>query len=139
MGWEQINLSEIPLDEKPQPVPGGTYTLQVMGAEESKFRAGAINVTTSIVDEGPYMGRRVFLDIPNVEEQAWAAKIVAGLYHALGVTPTPYSNPIDELNRLATNGHSRFTAEVGVETFKRNDGTSGSKNKINTRSMRPAA
>jgi hypothetical protein len=139
MSWENINLAEIPLDEKPQPVPAGSYTLQVMGAEESKFRAGALNITTSVVDEGPYMGRRIFLDVPDVEAQPWAAKIVAGLFSALGVTPTPYSNPIEEINRLAQNGHSRFTAEVGVETFKRNDGTQGSKNKINTRSMRPAA
>lgn len=139
MSWETLNLAEIPLDEKPQPVPNGRYTLQVLGAEESKYRAGAINVTTSIVDEGPYMGRRVFLDIPNVDEQAWAAKIVAQLFNALGTMPAPYSNPIDELNKLAGNGHSRFTADVTIETFKRNDGTSGSKNKINTRSMQPAA
>ena len=139
MSWETLNLSEIPLDEKPQPVPAGSYTLQIMGAEESKFRAGALNITTSIVDEGPYMGRRIFLDVPNVDEQPWAAKIVAQLYNALGHTPTPYSHPIETLNALASNGHSRFTADVSIETFTRNDKTQGSKNKINTRSMRPAA
>jgi hypothetical protein len=139
LSWETLNLAEIPLDEKPQPVPASRYTLQVLGAEESKYRSGALNITTSIVDEGPYMGRRVFLDVPNVDEQPWAAKIVAQLFKALGVAPTPYMNPIDELNKLASNGHSRFTADVTIRNFKRNDGTDGSKNEINTRSMSPAA
>lgn len=140
MSWETLNLSEIPLeDSKPAPIPAGTYTLQLMGAEESRFRAGAINITTSVADEGPFMGRRVFIDIPNVDEQPWAATVMARLFSSLGATPTPYSNPIDELNRLSQNGHSRFTADVTVDNFKRNDGSAGTKNKVAYKSFRPAA
>jgi len=139
MSWETLNIGELPVDEKPQPVPGGSYTLQLMSAEESRFRAGGINITTSIVDEGPYMGRRVFIDVPPVEQQPWAAEIIARLFKALGVTPTPYQNPMEDLNRIAQNGHSRFTADVSIETFKRNDGSQGTKNKANHRSFRAAA
>jgi hypothetical protein len=141
MSWETLNLSEIPLEEtaKPAPIPAGTYTLQLMTAEPSKFRTGGINITTSVVDEGPYMGRRVFIDVPPIEEQAWAAQIVARLFKALGVTPTPYSDPTVDLNRVAMNGHSRFIADVSIRNFTRNDGSAGSANKVNHNSFRPAA
>jgi hypothetical protein len=110
-----------------------------MSAESSKFRAGGINITTSVVDEGPYMGRRVFIDVPPIAEQAWAAQIVARLFKAIGVTPTPYADPTDDLNRVAMNGHSRFVADVSIRNFTRNDGSGGTANKVNHNSFRPAA
>lgn len=148
MGWESINLNEVPQEVSTkqgfEPIPNGTYTLQLLSAEENRFRSGAINISTAVADEGSeYKGRRVFIDIPNPDEQTWAAPVLARIVSSMGATMTPYANPIDELNLMAQNGHSRFTADVYTETFKRKEDAEGTqtgrKSKVNYRSIRPAA
>lgn len=122
-----------------QPIPDGTYTLQVTGAASSQFNPGAISITTAVADEGSeYRGRKVFVDIPDPDKQTWAAPVMARMFSAMGVTPEPYTNPIDTLNTLANNGHSRFKASVFTENYTKKNGEAGSKNKISYRSIAPA-
>lgn len=141
MGWESINLSEVDLDTTPKPVPSGTYTLQLMGASDSKFNPGGINITTTIVDEGSeFRGRTIFIDIPNPDIQTWAPQVLARMIKAMGASMPTYGNPVEELNRLSQNGHSRFQADVYVDTYLAKDGvTQKSRNKVVYKSFRPAA
>jgi hypothetical protein len=106
----------------------------------STFKEGAINITTAVADEdSEYRGRKIFIDIPNPNEQKWAAPVMARMLTAMGVTPEPYVNPLDTLNSLANNGHSRFKASVFTEHYTKKNGDAGSKNKISYRSIAPAA
>lgn len=139
MGWETVNVADVAIDAKPSPIPAGSYTLQLTGAYESKFRPGQIDVKFVVADENEFRGRAVYVELPDPDVQAWSAQLYARIVKNLGATVAPYANPMEELNKLAQNGHSRLTADVFVETFDRKDGSSGSKNKINQRSIRPAA
>jgi hypothetical protein len=151
MGWESINVNEIAVDNTAgggktfDPLPAGEYTLQLMGASESKYRAGSTDISTAVVDDTEFKGRRVFIDLPNPDQQAWATQVYARLVEALGATVAPFTNPIEELNRLANNGHSRFKAQVYIDTYPSNTKDAQgnplmkSRNKINYRSIAPAA
>lgn len=142
MSWETLNINELPkevLAEKTfTPLPDGRYTLQLLGASENTFRPGAINISTAVAEGGEHSGRRVFIDLPNVDEQAWAAPVLARMIDAMGATMPAYSNPIEELNRIANNGHSRFSAQVYTETYTKKDGTEGKRNKVTFRSIQAA-
>lgn len=139
MGWETLNPTEVKLDAKPAPVVAGTYTLQLTGAFENKYRPADTDIQFTIVDDGENKGRKVYLDLPDPDRLSWSGQVYARLVQALGATVTPYSHPIAELSKVAQNGHSRVTADVYIETFTRKDGTEGSKNRINSKSIRPAA
>lgn len=139
MSWEQVRVEDIAIDAKPQPVPANSYTLQLTGAYESKFRPGQIDVKFVIADENEFRGRSVYIELPDPDQFAWSPRIYAQIVKTLGATVQPYTSPLEELNKLAQNGHSRLTADVYVENFKRKDGTDGSKNRVNTKSLRPAA
>jgi len=39
----------------------------------------------AVADEGPYAGRRIFMDLPDVNAQPWVAKVVAKMVNSLGV------------------------------------------------------
>jgi hypothetical protein len=141
MGWETINVNEVPvMDTKTdfEPVPKGVYTLSLLGAEESRFKPGALNITTAI-EGGEYAGRRIFIDLPDPDSQPWAPAVLSRLVSSMGATMAPYSSPIEELNRIAQNGHSKFQATVVIEEFTRKNGEPGSKNKVIYRSFSPAA
>ena len=142
MGWEQVNVADIQVsDEKTsfEPLPNGTYVLQVLSAEPGKFREGSVNITTSVTDEGEHLGRRVFIDLPNPDEQKWAPEVLARMIKAMGASMAPYADPVTTLNSIAQNGHSKFTADVYVREFTRNDGSQGKQNRVNYKSIRPAA
>lgn len=142
MGWENLNVNELPkevmADKTFEPLPKGRYTLQLLGASENTFRPGAINISTAVADGTEHAGRRVFVDLPNVDEQPWAAPVLARLIEAMGADMPAYSNPITELNRIAQNGHSRFSAEVYIDTYPKKDGSEGRRNKIAFKSITPA-
>lgn len=143
MGWESISLADIPQETKGAftPVPDGTYTLQLMGASENQYRPGGLNITVAVADGTEHAGRRIFVDLPDAEQMPWAKAVLARMFEALGTEiPTYNFNAIDELNKLANNGHSRFSASVYTEHYKAKDGvTDKSRNKINFRSIAPAA
>jgi hypothetical protein len=143
LSWEQINVNELPkevLAEKTfEPLPDGRYTLQLLGASENTYRPGGINISTAVADGTEHAGRRVFIDLPNVDEQPWAAPVLARMVEAMGATMAPYSNPIEELNRIAQNGHSRFSAQVYTETYTKKTGGEGKRNKVTFRSIQAAA
>jgi hypothetical protein len=143
MGWESINVNELPKETTTErtfePLPAGRYTLQLLGASENTYRPGAINISTAVADGSEHAGRRVFIDLPNVDEQAWAAPVLARMVDAMGAEMGAYSNPIEELNRIAQNGHSRFSAEVYISNYTKKDGSEGSRNKVNFRSIQAAA
>lgn len=137
MSWETFNPGEV--DFTPKPVEGGTYVLQLTGAYDNKYRPNQIDVAFMVTDDGPQKGKKVYMEIPDIEQFPWAGEIYARIVKALGAEVTPFSNPKDELNRVAQNGHSRLTGTVYIENFTRKDGSTGSKSKINTKSLRPAA
>jgi hypothetical protein len=139
MGWENINLSDIKVVDEKAVVPSGTYILQLMGAFENKRNPSDTDLLFRIVDEGDFKGKSVYLDLPDPDRLPWAAPLAARIFQALGVTPAPFTNPRDEFNRVAQNGHSRLTADVYVRDFTRSDGTAGQQNKIQQKSIRPAA
>lgn len=142
MGWETLNINELPKEtmaEKSfEPLPKNRYTLQLLGASQNTFRPGAINISTAVADGTEYAGKRVFIDLPNVDEQPWAAPVLLRMVESMGATMAPFADPITELNRIANNGHSRFSAEVYIHTYTKGDGSEGRKNKINFRSIAPA-
>lgn len=139
MSWESINLADIKIVDQNAPVPNGTYVLQLVGAYENKRNSNDTDLLFKIVDDGEYKGKSIYLDLPDPERLTWSAPLAARIFQALGTTPTPFSDVRAEFNRLAQNGHSRLMADVYTRTFERNDGTEGTQNKINQRSIRPAA
>jgi hypothetical protein len=143
MGWETINVNDIDLTAGPKPVDAGTYTLQISGAQDNKFRAGQTDVVLKITDDGPNKGRTIFLELPDPDKFPWSAELYARVVAALGVEVAPFATPKEELNRIAQNGHSRFMAEVFVEKYPKKGETqenmTGQRNKVAARSIRPAA
>jgi hypothetical protein len=117
----------------------GDYTLQLRGAYDSKFRVGATDVVFTVTGDTAEAGKTVRLEIPNPDERAWAPKLYAQLVQAMGAEVEPFKSPTEELNKVALNGHSRIQARVYTETFTKNDGTPGFRDKINTKSIRAAA
>lgn len=139
MGWETIDANDTGL-LAPPPVPAATYTLQLLGAYENRFKPESTDVAFAIADEGSeFKGRKVYLELPDPVAFPWSAGIYARIVKSLGATVIAGSEPKEELTKLAQNGHSRLTGDVYIETFERKDGSTGSKNKINSRTLRPAA
>lgn len=152
--WTNININDVLEEASPtkgnfEPVPAGSYTLQILGAEPSKFQEGAINISTAIADEGQFNGRRIFIDLPNPLKQTWAPSVLQRMVNAMGATMEAYADPIETLNSLANNGHSRFLADVYIKEYKKKTDVpdpvsgvvtpTGKKNAINYRSIRPSA
>lgn len=143
MSWESVNVNDVVLEDSAvdskEPVPAGTYTLQLMGAYENKRNPLDTDVLFKIVDSGTYTGKSVYVDLPDPDRLSWSPQIYARIVKALGAEVAPFGNPREELTKLASNGHSRLTADVYIRSFTRNDGTPGASNKVNSKSFRPAA
>lgn len=138
MGWENVTYNDIDLNARPQVAPGPGYTLQLLGAYESKFRPGQVDVSFMVVDDGPEKGKKIYLEIPNPDDQPWAKELYARLVSKM-TGELPVAPPLEQLPQIAQNGHSRITADVFTKEFTKKDGTPGSKSTIAAKSIRPAA
>ena len=136
-------LSEIEVEAtrktKFETVPKGNYVLQLTPTSAFDER-GKLQLGIQIAD-GPFKGRRIFQDLPQAKSVSdWPNQVLKRIAEAVGADVLPGENPVEFLNRVAANGHSRFTADLYVETYPKRDGSgTAEKTKINTRSFGVAA
>src|SRR5438105_10895441 len=105
MSWEKIDPNDTSLLQ-PQPVPAGTYVLQLQGAYQNRFKPESIDVAFAIADEGSeFRGRKLYLELPDPEQFPWSAQIYTRIVKSLGASVTPFADPKEELTKLAQNGH----------------------------------
>lgn len=77
-------------------------------------------VASAAITDGPNAGRRVFLQYPDPEsvntqtgkKATWSAQALKKLEIALGTDQENGETVVEYLNRVASNGHSKFQMEL---------------------------
>lgn len=122
MPWGDVKLADVKTEAFSE-IPAGTYTFTLLpGAQVrvNKFNTEEL-VVSAAISEGDFAGRRIFLQYPDptsVNETTgktadWSAQALKKLEIALGVEQTETETPDAYLNRVANNGHSSFTLQMG--------------------------
>jgi hypothetical protein len=112
------------------PVPDGTYTLEIMKADEQQSRNGSpmVKVTCAIEDKD-YSGATVYHYVTFLEKGTPGAGISTHFLKCIG-------EPFEEDESLEVTPKNwvakKFKARVIQDKFKRQDGTEGISNKIKT-------
>lgn len=121
MSWNDIKLSDVKPEAFPE-IPIGTYVMTLLpGAttRQNKFGTEELVVSAAIA-EGDQAGRRIFLQYPDPDsvnsktgkKATWSAPALKKLEIALGVEQGDSETPTDFLNRVASNGHSKFQIDI---------------------------
>jgi hypothetical protein len=126
MPFTDVLLADVELD-KPQPVPLGTYVFSL--APGSLYRKNKFNGMEElnvrfVVSDGDLVGKGVFVSYPDPtatsskgKSMAWSAQALKKLEIALGVDALPGEDSATYLNRVASNGAARVTADVIPDRF----------------------
>lgn len=122
MSWETVNLSDVKID-KPTPVPPGSYVFTLQPG--ASYRTNPFNSVQELnvrfdVSEGEFAGRPMFVSYPDPtaiakssgKPMTWSAQALKKLEISLGVDALPGEDTAGYLNRVATNGNARITADV---------------------------
>lgn len=119
LSWASLNLNTVDMsnDLPRTEVTAGNYTFRLVGAKPSPFpnQSGTTDIDL-VIAEGPQSKRHVFASLPTPDKGKWVVQAASILIKALGGTHQAGEELIDTLNRLATNGASKFTADV-VDNF----------------------
>lgn len=129
MPFVDLRLSDIEI-EKPQPLPAGGYIWQLQpGAfyRTNQFtNIEELNVRFDVA-EGDFQGRVEFVSYPDPstttakgKSNKWAAQALKKLEIALGVDSMPGEDPASFLNRAATSGYNRLSAQMVANNYTKN-------------------
>jgi hypothetical protein len=122
LAWESVTLKDV----KPEgfsEIPFGTYVFALLPGATTRINNFGTEelVASAAIAEGPEAGRRVFLQYPDPssvntqtgKKAAWSAQALKKLEIALGVEQNEGETVTEYLNRVAGNGHSRFSLTLG--------------------------
>lgn len=124
MGWSDVKLADVKVEDTQFPdIIAGTYTMTLQpGAHTrvNKFGTEELVIAAEIQD-GPSAGRWTFLQYPDptsVNETtgkaaSWSAQALKKLEAALGIEQEETETPVEFLNRVANNGHAKFSLTFG--------------------------
>lgn len=130
MGFIEVKLDEVQLEQKDFSVPAGTYVFQVRpGAEvrTNKFTGiEELNLGFTIA-EGDLAGRVVWQSYPDPsaitqkgknagKPMTWSAQALKKLSVVLGIDPLPGENSVDYFNRVALD-NARFTGKMQAGNY----------------------
>lgn len=140
-GWENVKLKEV--NPNMEIVPVGTYTFGIGKAEWNADTPGRFSVRCSIVSEGDFRNRSLFLNFnpPGAEgAKSQSAKVLKRLETALGIDMDEGEDPVAYCNRAAA-AYGRFITDVKHWTPKptADDPEPNPKDQINGFKIRPAA
>lgn len=128
MPFADVVLADVEL-ERPSAVPLGTYVFSL--APGAAYRTNKFNGMEElnlsfIVADGNLAGKRTFVSYPdptatskNGKSMAWSSQALKKLEIALGVDALPGEDSATYLNRVASNGAARITADVIKDRFIR--------------------
>ena len=123
MSWTMPKPDEILISEPEGKsfdlLPKGKYTLSLLPGSAIDEGRGRLNINVGVA-EGEFKGRRLFPSLP-LPTQApggdWPNQVIRKLSLVLGTDFNEGESPADYLNRVANNGHSRFTDNVYTRTY----------------------
>ena len=142
MTWEMPKPGEIVIEEREtsfELLPKGKYVFTLLPGSAIDEQRGRLNINTAVAD-GPSKGRRVFPSLPQPTSASdWPNQVIAKLALVTGTDFLEGEPPQDYLNRVATNGHSRYTANVYHRKFVKKDGSEGTEARIDFNSIAVAA
>lgn len=126
--WTMPKPDEIIVQERDttyELLPKGKYTFTLLPGSAIDESRGRLNINVAVAD-GPSKGRRVFPSLPLPQSASdWPNQVIRKLSTVLGTEFTEGESPADYLNRVANNGHSKFTDNVFHRTYPKSDGTNG--------------
>lgn len=143
MSWEMPSVDEVVVQDRAAtgftPIPAGNYTLTLLPSSNFDTTKQRLNIAVAIA-EGDLKGRRIFPTLPKPKNNSdWPNQVLKRIALATGADFLPAEDAVSYLNRVAGNGHSRFTANLYERKYKKNDGTDGASTEWETGSIGVAA
>jgi hypothetical protein len=139
LSWANLNLNVV--DTQPTErteVPAGNYAFRLVGAKPSPYQVGTTDIDL-VITEGPQSKRHVFASLPTPDKGKWVVQAASLLIKALGGTHQPGEELVDTLNRLASNGAGKFTADVSENRYIKDGEEKVGRPRLQYFSIQPAA
>lgn len=138
MGWEDVDLSGV--NPNYEIIAQGDYVFQVCpGAGKDDY--GNLSIQLNVQSDGPFKGRRVFVNLPDPgkEENKWVLKALKRVEQAVGIEQE-FANGetvIAWAKRLGEN-FATFGAPLGHRQYTNKAGDLVTTEKVNLSKARPA-
>jgi len=148
MAWSNVKLSDVQVEERAE-LTEGKYRFQLMPGityRPNKFtNEQEINVSAAVTEHPTLNGKRAFFTYPDPEGKSkegkpktWSAQALKRLEIALGVDTMPGEDPVDYLNRAASQ-NAVFTGRMKNRNFINGNGEATTKLEFSIFDVEPAA